>query len=85
MFNDSLSMNQCEKLLKQLSETAFPFQCAHGRYADIQICPPKSQLTHPYSHYPSPSLVPLIEISAAQSGTHRSRIDWVGLDTMADG
>lgn len=31
MFNDSLSIGQCEKLVKQLSETAFPFRCAHGR------------------------------------------------------
>ncbi|KAL1735871.1 hypothetical protein EV714DRAFT_267417 [Schizophyllum commune] len=31
MFNDPLSMVQCEKLIKQLTETAFPFQCAHGR------------------------------------------------------
>ncbi|KAL1723491.1 hypothetical protein EV715DRAFT_269561 [Schizophyllum commune] len=31
MFNDPLSMAQCEKLIKQLTETAFPFQCAHGR------------------------------------------------------
>ncbi|KAF9481858.1 hypothetical protein BDN70DRAFT_930536 [Pholiota conissans] len=31
MFNDSLSATQCEKLVRQLSETAFPFQCAHGR------------------------------------------------------
>ncbi|PPQ70442.1 hypothetical protein CVT26_013936 [Gymnopilus dilepis] len=31
MFNDSLSKNQCEKLVMQLSETVFPFQCAHGR------------------------------------------------------
>ncbi|KDR84002.1 hypothetical protein GALMADRAFT_236565 [Galerina marginata CBS 339.88] len=31
MFNDSLSLTQCEKLVRQLSETVFPFQCAHGR------------------------------------------------------
>lgn len=50
MFNDGLSLSQCEKLVKQLSETAFPFQCAHGRYVAIQICTAKSQLTHPYLH-----------------------------------
>lgn len=32
MFNDTLSILQCENLVKGLSETAFPFQCAHGRY-----------------------------------------------------
>jgi len=31
MFNDSLSIEQCERLMVQLAETAFPFQCAHGR------------------------------------------------------
>ncbi|KAF8505939.1 hypothetical protein F5888DRAFT_1604331 [Russula emetica] len=31
MFNDSLSIKQCERLMAQLAETAFPFQCAHGR------------------------------------------------------
>ncbi|KAL0580058.1 DNA mismatch repair protein [Marasmius crinis-equi] len=31
MFNDPLSNEQCERLVKQLSETSLPFQCAHGR------------------------------------------------------
>lgn len=31
MFNDSLTMDQCRRLVEQLAETAFPFQCAHGR------------------------------------------------------
>ncbi|KAH7887522.1 hypothetical protein F5I97DRAFT_1861022 [Phlebopus sp. FC_14] len=31
MFNDPLNSEQCERLVKQLSATAFPFQCAHGR------------------------------------------------------
>ncbi|KAJ3808978.1 hypothetical protein F5876DRAFT_89725 [Lentinula aff. lateritia] len=32
MFNDSLTNEQCIRLVHQLSETVFPFQCAHGRY-----------------------------------------------------
>jgi hypothetical protein len=32
MFNDALSIDQCERLMAQLAETAFPFQCAHGRF-----------------------------------------------------
>lgn len=32
MFNDSLTIDQCERLISQLSDTALPFQCAHGRY-----------------------------------------------------
>ncbi|KAI9447862.1 hypothetical protein H4582DRAFT_2093146 [Lactarius indigo] len=31
MFNDALSIDQCERLVSQLAETVFPFQCAHGR------------------------------------------------------
>lgn len=31
MFNDVLSKEQCEFLVARLAETAFPFQCAHGR------------------------------------------------------
>ncbi|KIM91200.1 hypothetical protein PILCRDRAFT_1386 [Piloderma croceum F 1598] len=31
MFNDSLTKSQCQQLIRKLSETAFPFQCAHGR------------------------------------------------------
>ncbi|KAJ7228296.1 hypothetical protein GGX14DRAFT_412547 [Mycena pura] len=31
MFNDPLTHAQCEKLVDNLSKTAFPFQCAHGR------------------------------------------------------
>ncbi|KAI0331238.1 hypothetical protein GY45DRAFT_1322484 [Cubamyces sp. BRFM 1775] len=31
MFNDTLTLDQCKRLLDELSETALPFQCAHGR------------------------------------------------------
>lgn len=31
MFNDHLSIEQCEDLVLQLAACAFPFQCAHGR------------------------------------------------------
>ncbi|KAJ4479232.1 hypothetical protein J3R30DRAFT_3289200 [Lentinula aciculospora] len=31
MFNDSLTNEQCTRLVHQLSETVLPFQCAHGR------------------------------------------------------
>lgn len=31
MFNDPLSLEQCERLVTHLAATAFPFQCAHGR------------------------------------------------------
>ncbi|KAK0106812.1 DNA mismatch repair protein [Cadophora gregata] len=31
MFNDVLSTEQCETLVRKLAECKFPFQCAHGR------------------------------------------------------
>ncbi|KAL5636698.1 hypothetical protein ACGC1H_000607 [Rhizoctonia solani] len=31
MFNDPLDQRQCQRLIMQLGETVFPFQCAHGR------------------------------------------------------
>ena len=31
MFNDTLTREQCQKLVRQLADTVFPFQCAHGR------------------------------------------------------
>ncbi|EJD01597.1 uncharacterized protein FOMMEDRAFT_148054 [Fomitiporia mediterranea MF3/22] len=37
MFNDRLSVEQCKRLLRQLSETAFPFQCAHGRPSVVAL------------------------------------------------
>ncbi|KAI0340902.1 hypothetical protein BDW22DRAFT_1333807 [Trametopsis cervina] len=35
MFNDVLTLRQCEQLVATLCETALPFQCAHGRYANM--------------------------------------------------
>ncbi|RKF78790.1 putative dna mismatch repair protein [Golovinomyces cichoracearum] len=37
MFNDELSREQCENLVRQLSECSFPFQCAHGRPSMVPI------------------------------------------------
>ncbi|TFK68180.1 hypothetical protein BDN72DRAFT_898304 [Pluteus cervinus] len=37
MFNDPLTLDQCERLVQRLSETAFPFQCAHGRPSLIPL------------------------------------------------
>ena len=31
MFNDDLSLQQCEELIRKLADCHFPFQCAHGR------------------------------------------------------
>lgn len=37
MFNDALSPAQCEQLLQQLSDCAFPFMCAHGRVSMVPL------------------------------------------------
>ncbi|RHZ78209.1 hypothetical protein Glove_166g213 [Diversispora epigaea] len=37
MFNDRLTMNQCETLISKLSLCDFPFQCAHGRPSMIPL------------------------------------------------
>ncbi|CAG8434863.1 760_t:CDS:10 [Diversispora eburnea] len=37
MFNDRLTMNQCENLISRLSLCDFPFQCAHGRPSMIPL------------------------------------------------
>lgn len=37
MFNDKLSRDECEILVRKLSECAFPFQCAHGRPSMVPL------------------------------------------------
>ncbi|KAK0861429.1 DNA mismatch repair protein [Friedmanniomyces endolithicus] len=37
MFNDVLSVAQCEKLLADLTECLFPFMCAHGRVSMVPL------------------------------------------------
>ncbi|KAK2753907.1 DNA mismatch repair protein [Arachnomyces sp. PD_36] len=37
MFNDILSLQECQKLVSKLSRCAFPFQCAHGRPSMVPI------------------------------------------------
>ncbi|KAH7021143.1 uncharacterized protein B0I36DRAFT_296662 [Microdochium trichocladiopsis] len=37
MFNDSLSLKECQELLHRLSTCAFPFQCAHGRPSVVPL------------------------------------------------
>ena len=37
MFNDVLSDEECQSLLKRLAGTAFPFQCAHGRPSMVPL------------------------------------------------
>lgn len=44
MFNDPLDIEQCKRLVWQLSQTMLPFQCAHGRYVQSTISGGKSLL-----------------------------------------
>jgi DNA mismatch repair protein MLH3 len=37
MFNDELSLAQCEELMHDLSKCAFPFMCAHGRVSMVPL------------------------------------------------
>ena len=37
MFNDALSVDECQKLVSELARCRFPFQCAHGRPSMIPI------------------------------------------------
>lgn len=37
MFNDELTVEECEVLIKRLAFCAFPFQCAHGRPSMIPL------------------------------------------------
>lgn len=37
MFNDVLSRDECEALVRRLSRCSFPFQCAHGRPSMVPL------------------------------------------------
>lgn len=37
MFNDELSIEECQALIKKLAECIFPFQCAHGRPSMVPL------------------------------------------------
>ncbi|KAI9283090.1 hypothetical protein BC943DRAFT_106255 [Umbelopsis sp. AD052] len=37
MFNDSLTNQQCQKLVDLVSDCVFPFQCAHGRLSMVPL------------------------------------------------
>ncbi|KAI8584251.1 hypothetical protein K450DRAFT_218879 [Umbelopsis ramanniana AG] len=37
MFNDSLTDQQCQKLVDMVSDCVFPFQCAHGRLSMVPL------------------------------------------------
>jgi len=88
MFNDSLSIEQCQQLVKKLSETAFPFQCAHGRLVHFNLLPQNVRARQAIllsSH--RPSLVPLVETGMLRAGRARGVrkgivADWTRLETM---
>ncbi|KAH8587702.1 hypothetical protein B0O99DRAFT_694256 [Bisporella sp. PMI_857] len=44
MFNDVLSNDQCDTLIRQLGQCKFPFQCAHGRPSLIPLVETGSEL-----------------------------------------
>jgi hypothetical protein len=83
MFNDALSLQQCERLMAQLAETVFPFQCAHGRLGSVIR---SRSLSDVISHCARrPSLVPLAGTSECALGRdRRPKIDWTrGVSELA--
>lgn len=80
MFNDTLTNEQCERLVQQLSCTAFPFQCAHGRFVPI-VCPRDLYILT--LGCDRPSLVPLTNVATFSPGARRSngaRVVWSRLE-----
>ncbi|KAK0461814.1 uncharacterized protein EV420DRAFT_1305145 [Desarmillaria tabescens] len=78
MFNDALSMAQCERLVLQLANTAFPFQCAHGR--SVGLFSHAVSLLGNKTVYYRPSLVPLTDISRDATGSKGGPIFWSQLE-----
>ena len=37
MFNDELSLDECESLVERLGKCKFPFLCAHGRPSMVPL------------------------------------------------
>ena len=75
MFNDRLSEEQCRRLVRQLSQAAFPFQCAHGRSV---LC-----MIHDLASLPSsrrrPSIVPLTTLKREPTDRSIRPVDWKAL------
>ncbi|KAJ3951716.1 Vacuolar protein sorting-associated protein 11 [Colletotrichum tropicale] len=46
MFNDILSKDECEDLVRRLGQCAFPFQCAHGRPSMVPLVDMRSLNIH---------------------------------------
>lgn len=46
MFNDVLSMTECEALVRRLGQCSFPFQCAHGRPSMVPLIDTRSLNIH---------------------------------------
>lgn len=37
MFNDKLTLAQCQRLIEEVTKCAFPFMCAHGRNSMVPL------------------------------------------------
>ncbi|KAJ5579058.1 hypothetical protein N7450_007925 [Penicillium hetheringtonii] len=57
MFNDSLTIEECQVLITRLARCAFPFQCAHGRPSMVPILDLRVQVDNNAS-IPDPSIIP---------------------------
>ncbi len=85
MFNDPLTKEQCERLTTQLSFTAFPFQCAHGRYVHFLRIDGSTSVVQPrqlwclrtHARLLSPSMVPLTSFGdMSRRPRVKTLVDW---------
>lgn len=77
MFNDPLNTEQCERLVKQLSATVFPFQCAHGRYIICNCFVAFEWMSNVDSLFSfRPSLVPLTRLISKSGGPKETGLEW---------
>lgn len=88
MFNDRLSVRQCDDLIRRLAQTRLPLQCAHGRCVSSVFCSlglARADLAP--SPACSPSLVLVADLDALHARSRRreagrSAIDWRGLGAV---
>ncbi|KAJ5320396.1 hypothetical protein PENANT_c010G04931 [Penicillium antarcticum] len=67
MFNDPLSIEECQALVAQLAQCAFPFQCAHGRPSMVPILDLRSL---PNTTAPLP-----LHLNTSATGSHDDKTD----------
>ncbi|OAL67305.1 hypothetical protein A7C99_1168 [Trichophyton rubrum] len=70
MFNDVLSISECQSLVSRLAKCAFPFQCAHGRPSMVPIISLGSKNQLPGSMCSPSELGTLLSLDHMASTSH---------------